>query len=311
MMCYREVIVSIDFNELARQTIELSETFSQDSSERLRLVGDEMSLPIDEELIQETHLESSESQSELEVEIEAPPEVPSFRPLAEAPEAPEVTGVLFYFDCGISTFCLRGMPSDDLGWDYERLEKKDPKFISQFKLKEDWSFDNFIFYPTRDFCEAEIIAEHILNKRFPREEASLCNISDPGFSWWLDESEHGLEIFYQSQRIERDQDYIQLGPLGDSLIASRRFSSGLEFLKKFFPVNEYSSTEKNFSISCSHNNHEAFLSFQNIFLSGEWSFDHLIENSTGDERTFFLFLREVAYLRKFWIHAQGLLDARK
>jgi hypothetical protein len=288
-------MVSIDFNELARETIELSETLSQNESERFKLVvNDEVTLSREEVIVESVP--------------EILPELPSFHAVAEAPE---VAGVLSYFDCGISTFCLRGMPSDDLGWDYERLEKKDPKFLQEFKLKEDWSFDNFVFYPTRDFCEAEIIAEHILNKRFPREESSLCNISDPGFSWWLDESEHGLEIFYQSQRIERDQDYIQLGPLGDSLIASKRFSMGLTFLSKFFPVNEFSSTEKNFSISCSHNNHEAFLSFQNIFLTGEWNFDHLIEGSVGDEKTFFLFLREVAYLRKFWIYTQSLLEAKK
>ena len=158
-------MVSVDFNELARQTIELSETFSKDNSERIRLVGDEVTLPIEEF-------------------EEALPELPRFQTLATVADAPEVSGALFYFDCGISTFCLRGMTSEDLGWDYERIEKRDPKFLQEFKLKEDWDFDNFVFYPTRDFCEAEIIAEHILNKRFPREEASLCNISDPGFSWY-------------------------------------------------------------------------------------------------------------------------------
>ena len=266
--------MTINFNQLAEETIELTKRLHQESYQN-SLENEQLDLPLTEEIC-----------AELEVKHEGP-------------------GVVFYYDGGISTYCLRGIASDDLEDDFDLIERNDPKYLKQFRLKEGWSKENFVFYPCDDVYQAEIIADEILNKRFPKDEAIVCNISDPGFSWWLDSDEHSIKIYYQGQTIERDVESLQLGPLGDEFMAMRRFSTCLPFLKKFFPINEFSSSEKNFQLSCLDSSSESFNKFKKLFLYGEWSFDFLIEHSRGDERTFFLYLRELATLRSFWLFVRN------
>lgn len=259
--------MGIDFDMLAQETIRLSET--------LALQGE---LPF-EESIEET---SDEAAS-----VAGP-------------------GVVFYFDHGVSTYCLKGIASDDLEWEQELLVKRDPKFLDQFRLKEDWDINSFMFYPTESVIDAEIIADQILGKRFPKQEAMLCNLSDPGFSWWLREKDNEFEIYYQSQTIERDRDLVQLGPLGDPMLAERRFSVCLNLVKEMFSVNEFSSTHKSFKVSCSQRSDSGFQQFKDVFLYGRFTSDRDFGSLTHAERSFYLFIREVALLRRFWLYIEGL-----
>jgi hypothetical protein len=224
-------------------------------------------------------------------------------------QANEGPGVIFYLDQGISTYCLRGLASEDLEWEEDLLQRKDPNFLRTFRLKEGWQEDQFIFYPTESFIDAEIIVEQMMGKRFPKEEAVLCNLSDPGFSWWLDydEARGRLEIFYQSQRIERDHDLIQLGPLGDSMLASKRFSFCLPFLKSLFAVNEFSSSDQSFVLSAARADDKTFSQYKYIFLRGDFELEQDFSGLSGDERTYYLFIRELALLRRFWLHVQNEL----
>ena len=44
----------------------------------------------------------------------------------------------------------------------------------------------------------DLIVQVLFNKRFPYQEELVFNISDPGYSWWLEECENGLNIFLNS-----------------------------------------------------------------------------------------------------------------
>jgi len=274
--------MGINFNQLAEETMELTKQFSLFPAQ-----AEEDSIPTVRP--EKTLIEVTKAHGLIED--------------ASLVTLPQVSGagIIFYFDGGISTFCLRGVLSEDLEADFDSFKRKDPKFLDQFRLKPDWIESNFNFYSCSDIYQAQVIVDEVLNKRFPKDEAIVCNISDPGFSWWLDLEDDGFQIYYQGQTIERDVNSLQLGPLGDQQIAMRRFSASMPYLKKFFPINEFSSSEKSFQLSCSQAENHSFAMFRDLFLKGEWKFDYLIDHSRGDERTFFLYLKEIANLRSFWI----------
>lgn len=224
-----------------------------------------------------------------------------------ADEVPESTGLLFTIDKGISTFCIRAFVSDDLSWDMEAIKRNDPQLIKALRLKEDWCLEDISYFPTLDTAMAETLYDQMINRRFPRHEAVLCNLSDPGFSWWMKEGKNSFEIYYQSHGIERDESLVQLGPLGDPLIAFRRFSKSLSIIRNLFSVNEFSSTEKAFILSSTSEN-DIFDSFKRLFIEGEFEFEEVIPELKGDSLVLFLYLRELSMLRSFWLKIQSQLS---
>src|SRR5690606_8120341 len=77
------------------------------------------------------------------------------------------------------------------------------------------------FFMVEDVSQAEIIHDQIHNRRFPIHEEMICNLSDPGFSWWLTKKNKGFQISF-TMSVADDQT-IKLGPLGDRELAIRNF----------------------------------------------------------------------------------------
>jgi len=289
--------MTIDLNSLAQETLELSEniraqlgqqlidahqgefTFDGDFEERGE-EGFEDTFDFSDPIKEDAH---EGSQEEAEIEVEG-------------------VGLLYKLEKGISTFCIRAVVSEDLAWDKESLERGDVELERSLKIKEEEDLEHVGFFKCEDLAIAETIFDQLINRRFPRQEAMLCNLSDPGFSWWLDLSENALRIYFQSHGIERDDSLIQLGPLGDPMIAARRLSRSLSFMKNIFPVNEFSATDKAFMVSCTSSGLDAFKGFKDLILKGE---DTLLKNQqlVSIDPTFSLYLRELAGLRRFWIQA--------
>jgi hypothetical protein len=114
----------------------------------------------------------------------------------ESAPAYEGPGVVYYIEKGVSTFCIRGLVSDDLAWEQDLLESKDKDFLKLFRLTENEldQIEKIGFFPTPSLEIAESIVKIMMNRRFPVAEASLCNLSDPGFSWWMDQGEGLLPL---------------------------------------------------------------------------------------------------------------------
>lgn len=278
--------LNFDLNSLAQETLELTRNLR--SKENFDGEEDAFDFSFQE---MEFDFEGNEEEVEAEPEVE---------------DIPDTPGVLFYLEKGISTFCIRGIVSDDLSWDYDALKRNDPQLITALRLKDDWEIDQIGFFPTLNMELAETICDVMVNRRFPKQEAVLCNLSDPGFSWWMEVGEKSLNIFFQSHGIERDSSLIQLGPLGDPFVSFKRFSRCQGILKNLFPLNEFSATEKSFTLSTTTANLD-FLDFQKIFVNGVFEFEDIIQGVGGEEQTFFLYLRELANLRSFWLVIQDLL----
>ncbi len=216
---------------------------------------------------------------------------------------PNKPGLLFYVERGASTFCLRGIATDDIEYSAEEFLKGDKKIEKKFRASCDEVSDQLLSFITEDAHEAEVLVDLIFNRRYPNQEDVLCNISDPGFSWWLNDNGNSFNIYFQSHGIERAQNFTRLGPLGDSILSSRRLKDALPHLRESFSINEFSSDRKSFSISSAarEESDTSFNDFKDLFLSGSkpLSRDFFPDSTHG--LTLYLFFKELALTRRFWL----------
>lgn len=235
---------------------------------------------------------------------------------SQIPEAvieiyPETPGVIYKIDSGPSTFCVRGYTANNIREAFNEL--KDGSSSKRPILKLGYSDDvsEILFFETKTIELAEAVREQIINRRFPHQEDAVCNISDPGFSWWMDISAdkgHGrFEIFFKSHGINRAEKYIQLGPIGDGGVAALRMNQARTLLRSSFPISEYSCDDKSFSVASMKPDHLSFISFKNIFLEGinNTELENFPDNSMG--RTLYYYFQELAMVRKFWIEVKKKL----
>lgn len=236
-------------------------------------------------------------------------------PVQETPEIhhtemhalPEGPGIIFKIDNGPSTFCVRGFSALNIREAFNEI--RDPAASKRIvlKLEKDSSLEEVSFFETKSFELAESIREQIVNRRFPHQEDSVCNISDPGYSWWMNVMPNGFEIFFRSHGINRADKYIQLGPIGDGGVAALRMNQARTLLRSSFPISEFSCDDKSFTVTSAKPEHLSFLSFRDIFLDGvnHTELENFPDNSVG--RTLFYYFHELAIVRKFWIEVKTKL----
>ena len=314
--------MTMDLNTLAQETLELSENIRKELLKKNKgnsgsqqgdffsfdeFSGDEVDYLLDSSRFDGEKEEDTFDFSHHEEIQEELQEEQSQEPVEEV-EAPEGPGILYRLDKGISTFCLRGLVSEDLHWDLEAIERQDVDVMRSLKIDEEEQISEIRYFMTEDYPMAETVADQLINRRFPRQEAMLCNLGDPGFSWWMNVNEQSFNIYFQSHGIERDDSLIQLGPLGDPMIAFRRLGRALSSFRQIFPVNEYSATDKSFEVSCTQVGNPGFEAFSRLFTHGEFIFEEVLDSFSGDDLTLFLYLREIAALRRLWLQVQKELE---
>ncbi len=228
---------------------------------------------------------------------------------------PDCPGIVYKIDNGPSTFCVRGYSVANIREAFVDLKNLSSSKRPVLKLSAESDVSDVMYFETRSLELAEAIREQIINRRFPHQEDAVCNISDPGFSWWMDESsasEDGMkqgrfEIFFRSHGINRAEKYIQLGPIGDGGVAALRMNQARTLLRSSFPISEFSCDDKSFSVASQKPDHLSFISFKNIFLEGinNTELENFPDNSLG--RTLFYYFHELAIVRKFWIEVKTKL----
>lgn len=227
---------------------------------------------------------------------------------------PQAPGILYKIDNGMSTFCVRGFSCLNIREAAKDLVKSDSSKRPILKIQSDEGLEHIHYFQTKNLELADAIKEQVINRRFPHLEDSLCNISDPGFSWWMNinpaDADGGgkFEIFFRSHGINRAEKYIQLGPIGDGAIAALRMNQARTLLRSSFPISEFSCDDKSFSLASTKPDHSGFLSFKNIFLEGinQTVEENFPDNSMG--RTLFYYFHELAVVRKFWIEVKSKLS---
>lgn len=264
-----------------------------------------------DKLLQETmaltkYLRSNNCVEEPEV-IAQPKKIPT--------KLPEGPGLIYKIDNGLSTFCVRGYCTYNIREAFSELADGDSLKRGILKLDHQRDLDSALFFETASFELADAIREQVINRRFPHQEDSLCNLSDPGFSWWMNIDQNNsispdqgrFEIFFRSHGVNRAEKYIQLGPIGDGSIAALRMNQARTLLRSSFPISEFSCDDKSFTVASLKPDHLSFISFKDIFLKGvnHTELDNFPDNDVG--KTLFYYFQELAIVRKFWIEVKTKL----
>ncbi len=239
-------------------------------------------------------------------------EIEDLPPVFDLLKYPTGPGLIYKIDQAQGTFCVRGVVSRSIRGDMLELSNLNSSLRPILRVEPSAELSDIAFFETKNAELAEAIKEQIINRRFPKFEDSLCNIADPGFSWWMNvsmtEVEGRFEIYFKSHGVNRAEKYIQLGPIGDGGIAEVRLNQAKDLIQSSFPVTEYYGTDKSLVVATSKPDHLSFLTFKNIFLLGEnhTALDNFPDNSIG--RTLFYYFQEIAVIRKFWIEVQKKLN---
>ncbi len=229
---------------------------------------------------------------------------------------PESPGIIYKIDSSPSTFCVRGYSTKNIKESFKDLLSQESIKRVILKLNNEDDISQVSFFETRTYELAEVVREQIINRRFPHQEDAVCNISDPGFSWWMNVSDFNhddeklgrFEIFFRSHGINRADKYIQLGPIGDGSVAALRLNQARTLLRSSFPISEFSCDDKSFTVASLKPDHLSFISFKNIFLQGinNTQLENFPDNSLG--RTLYYYFHELAVVRKFWIEVKTKLS---
>lgn len=215
---------------------------------------------------------------------------------------PDDCGIIYHLEEGRSTFCIRGIPVNNIRGFFSEAQYNDCDLAKKLKIRDFDPRDVLKFFPTDSIKSANLIIKQMVNKRFPYQEDVLCNLSDPGFSWWMDNGERDFRIYFKSHGIDREETLTRLGPIGDSRIIGGCFEQLLPLFNSLFTIDEFSCNEKFFILSTLESN-DSFEAVRAIFSNGSFSQD--IQSMMSDE--IFDCLKDIANLRRFWIEIENVL----
>lgn len=199
------------------------------------------------------------------------------------------------------TFCVKAIAVKDI----HEFELTD-EIRTQLKLDQDQAPEFFI---TDCYERAQLTLSQIANRRFTKEEDMICNIGDPGFSWWLEKSDHGFSIYFKSYKVNRVDEAIRLGPLGDVQYAVGKFSWLSALFKEHFPVSEFSCDDTALHFYTSKQNDESMNHLIQVFEEGICSFDEEDFHLENDSLGLFYYLSEISDIRSWWLDIHDAMDA--
>lgn len=219
---------------------------------------------------------------------------------------PETSGLIYRVEKGASTFVVRLIETQNIAETMQTIKSSPEKFSSlRLKKNEDDELPYLNHFQTPSLELAQTIRDQVQNKRFPIHEESLCNLSDPGFSWWLSHNAHSMTISFKNFRVDDQSKFIPIGPLGDAKLTSMKLNQCQALMRELFPVGHFFCNENLFGLETSTLGLENFDKFKRIFISG-FSLDDLFANQMRNEkfceqhRSSLTYLRELSFIRKFW-----------
>lgn len=264
-------------------------------------------------LVQETfkHFHENFGQTEMTV---APVMAPADE--EEDTEYPEEPGILYHVQKSKSVFVIRTMVSQNIREDMKLIMDR-PEDYPSLRLLEGGAEDLILklkFFIVENPFQAEIIHDQLHNRRFPIDEEMMCNLSDPGFSWWLTKKEKGFQLAF-TMSVASDEHTVKLGPLGDRELAVRNFQILEDLISSAgIGMNIQNETNRVQFTDC-----EEFIleELKDVFEFGVVTqtltdifkiLSKQVKDKAPLETTWF-YLQELAAMRRFWIQIQFDLNA--
>lgn len=259
-----------------------------------------------EQMVEETYKHFYENYSQ-EAAPEIMPEIIQDRDL----EIPEEAGVIYHVQKSVSIFVIRTMVSHNIREDYLKILER-PEDYPSLRFTEGGMTevaDKLKFFLVENPSQAEIIHDQLHNRRFPINEEMMCNLSDPGFSWWLTKKSNGFQLAF-TMSVANNENTIKLGPLGDRELALKNFQQ-LETLVTSAGIEMNIQNEMN---RVQFTDCEEFIleELKDVFEFGVMTqtlndlfkiINSKIKNDSTLQTTWF-YLQELAAMRRFWIQIQ-------
>ncbi len=206
---------------------------------------------------------------------------------------PASSGVVFSIKRNINTFVIKIHPSKNLACDFPLIQDQNPHM-------------EFYFHETEDYHLAELLSQRVALQRFPYDEGQICNLGDPGFSWWMQLNPQSMNIYFKTSYWVEGDDFIKLGPLGDPRIARDRLREVATLLENQWQIERSFCNENRFQLRIQNFN-PSFKLFCEAFLNGDmealnqleiYRFSPYLDN----------YLSELISVRSFWITVERLLS---
>lgn len=231
--------------------------------------------------------------------------------MGEKNELPQDPGLLYHIQKTNSVFVIRSFVSKNIREDYQRIIEQ-PEDYPSLRLLEGGAEnleERLRFFVVDNFSQAEIIHDQMSNRRFPIHEELMCNLSDPGFSWWLTKKNNGFQLSF-TMSVSTDDSTVKLGPIGDQQLALRSFQN----MESLMTEAGLDLNIQNESSRVQFNEGEEFLleELKDLFEfgvlgEGMTKLFKLLARRIGDHsqlETLWFYFQELAAMRRFWIQVQ-------
>lgn len=233
----------------------------------------------------------------------------------ERGNVPQGPGILYHLQNSGAVFVVRTFVSQDIAKDYSAALEH-PEEYPSLKLLADGGAprERLQWFSTETLDQAEHVHGRMGQRRFPRREEDVCNLSDPGFSWWLES--HGASFTVYGKMNWVREGLTRLGPVHDVNLAGARWSELATALTALaLPVNVTNEVSR-FQLSAAEEHAWLIEEFRRVFTVGEVSDElrdmFVILGKRGAQpahlESCWYFLQEVATARKFWLQIQTQLS---
>jgi hypothetical protein len=228
-------------------------------------------------------------------------------------ELPAAPGILYHLQRSSSVFVIRTLVSENIRESFQKVIER-PEDYPSLRLTQEEGTSKLRYFVSEDLSQAEIIHDQLNNRRFPVYEEYMCNLSDPGFSWWLSKKEGLFQVSF-NMAVNGAHGTVKLGPLGDQQLAGKTFlmlsqllqDAGLEFEIQ----NEQSR------LQFTQGESVLMEEFQDLFefgvvgdtITNLFKFLARKVNNNTDLETMWYYLQELSHVRRFWIQVQYDLNA--
>ncbi len=230
-------------------------------------------------------------------------------------EFPQAPGVLFHFVQQGGTFVVRTLASTNMAEDYAKISDHPEEYPTLRLIDAAGVNLNRLQYFICDSLEtAEVIHARMGHRRFPCQEEEVCNLSDPGFSWWMDLQDRELSLMTKLSHLGGKP--VRLGPIADSNIMPARWNELHQLLSKLPLSLELSVESLRFRLACGEDAQWLFEEIVKVFRDGVVS-ENLRDvfrllSKRGEVHatleTCWFFLCEMAAVRRFWMEIEKRLE---
>jgi hypothetical protein len=237
--------------------------------------------------------------------IEKVPEVETLHP-----GLPTDPGILYHIQKSPSVFVIRTLVSQNIREDYLKIMENPEDYPSLRLVEGTEELESKLrFFMVENPYQAEVIHDQLNNRRFPVNEEMMCNISDPGFSWWMTSKAGSLQVAFNLSSFLEDGT-VKLGPLGDRELALKSFLQFGELLSRSgLPVSVQNEANR---VIFEEEEKLLIEDIQDLFEMGVIGsgmtelFKLLAKKSPqdGSLEALWYYFQELASIRRFWIQIQ-------